>query len=150
MKTCTKCGEGKSLDCFPRNGKCLDGLSSWCKTCVNRSVSEWLKRNPERRREYERRKYANRMKRIHGDNYVVGQIGNRVNRGGRQKTLSDEEKRIRHNVRRITRRAIKSGKLRKGVCAACGSVEVDAHHPDYSQPLSVIWLCKKHHQEVHS
>jgi hypothetical protein len=25
----------------------------------------------------------------------------------------------------------------------------ERHHPDYTQPLTVIWLCRKHHRETH-
>ena len=60
-----------------------------------------------------------------------------------------EERRIRHNIRRVTRRAIKAGKLLKLPCFCCGDLETEAHHPDYSAPLDVVWLCKKHHQEIH-
>lgn len=28
--------------------------------------------------------------------------------------------------------------------------EPQMHHPDYSQPLLVIWLCREHHLEIHS
>jgi hypothetical protein len=31
----------------------------------------------------------------------------------------------------------------------CGTMEVESHHPDYSQPLKVIWLCCKHHRQLH-
>lgn len=34
-------------------------------------------------------------------------------------------------------------------CVICGNAKVEAHHPDYSKPLDVIWLCKKHHGEIH-
>jgi len=33
-------------------------------------------------------------------------------------------------------------------CLVCGK-DAEAHHPDYSQPLDVIWLCDTHHKEVH-
>ncbi len=26
----------------------------------------------------------------------------------------------------------------------------ERHHPDYSKPKEIIWLCKKHHELIHS
>lgn len=37
--------------------------------------------------------------------------------------------------------------IKRGFCH-CGKVG-EAHHPDYSKPLDVIWLCRKHHMELH-
>jgi hypothetical protein len=34
-------------------------------------------------------------------------------------------------------------------CAEDGSRLAHAHHPDYSKPLDVMWLCDKHHQDWH-
>lgn len=45
--------------------------------------------------------------------------------------------------------AVRDGKLFKQPCFICGSTKVEAHHPDYSAPLDVVWLCKPHHEEVH-
>lgn len=45
--------------------------------------------------------------------------------------------------------AVKCGKLIPLPCVKCGNVKVHAHHPDYSKPLKVIWLCSLHHQELH-
>jgi len=56
------------------------------------------------------------------------------------------EKKIAHNK---TRNAIRDGKLKKESCEVCGSKKVEAHHDDYSKPLEVRWLCKKHHMEHH-
>jgi hypothetical protein len=133
---------------FRVNTKCSDGLDSWCKQCHNKAKEDWIKRHPEAAREKYRRQHLNRMKRLHGEDYVVGLLENR--KGGKASSLTDEERRIRHNVRRTTRRAIKSGKLFKQPCWCCGDEESEAHHPDYSAPLDVVWLCKKHHREVHS
>lgn len=46
-------------------------------------------------------------------------------------------------------RAVKDGRLIKQLCEVCGNTNVEAHHDDYSQPLNVIWLCKKHHEQQH-
>jgi hypothetical protein len=45
--------------------------------------------------------------------------------------------------------AIRNGKLAKQPCTVCGVRKVEAHHPDYSKPLKVVWLCRKHHRAVH-
>jgi len=46
--------------------------------------------------------------------------------------------------------AVRNGKLKKIPCFECGATNVEAHHPDYDQPLDVVWLCVKHHKEVHA
>lgn len=52
-------------------------------------------------------------------------------------------------ARRCVEVAIKSGLLKKEPCEKCGAKKVEAHHPDYSQPLKVKWLCMKHHKDLH-
>ncbi len=43
--------------------------------------------------------------------------------------------------------AVRNKSLKKVNCF-CGESRVEAHHEDYSKPLEVIWLCKKHHVEA--
>ena len=43
--------------------------------------------------------------------------------------------------------ALRNGTLKKEKCF-CGKRKVEAHHEDYSLPLNIIWLCKKHHIEA--
>ena len=45
--------------------------------------------------------------------------------------------------------ALKSGALQKQPCLVCGDIDVQAHHSDYSKPLEVMWLCRKHHRQLH-
>lgn len=45
--------------------------------------------------------------------------------------------------------ATRSGRLVKQPCEVCGIKKVHAHHDNYDKPLSVRWLCKFHHNEVH-
>lgn len=40
--------------------------------------------------------------------------------------------------------AVRNGSLKRKNCF-CGAKIVEAHHEDYTKPLDVIWLCKKHH-----
>lgn len=55
----------------------------------------------------------------------------------------------RLRVWRVTKTAILNGTLKKQPCEVCGEMKVDAHHDDYSKPLSVRWLCRKHHLAHH-
>lgn len=43
---------------------------------------------------------------------------------------------------------VKRGKVAKKPCRECGQ-PAQAHHADYSKPLDVIWLCRKHHLALH-
>ena len=55
----------------------------------------------------------------------------------------------RRAARSATFHALKIGKLTELPCIICGN-KAEAHHPDYSRPLDVVWLCKPHHKETHS
>lgn len=37
----------------------------------------------------------------------------------------------------------------KFFCEACGHDNVKPHHPDYTEPLNVIWLCPACHKAWH-
>ncbi len=43
---------------------------------------------------------------------------------------------------------LKRGKLKRKGCEKCGS-KAQMHHADYSKPLQVRWLCRKHHMGHH-
>jgi hypothetical protein len=58
----------------------------------------------------------------------------------------NKEKLAAHNA---VARALKSGKISATSCHICGSLNVEAHHDDYSKPLDVRWLCAFHHNEQH-
>jgi hypothetical protein len=45
--------------------------------------------------------------------------------------------------------ALRSGKISRHPCAICGGEPAHKHHDDYSKPLDVIWLCPKHHKQMH-
>lgn len=47
------------------------------------------------------------------------------------------------------REALKYGRLTKNPCEICGEKKVQGHHPDYSKPLEVVWLCDLCHRELH-
>lgn len=53
-------------------------------------------------------------------------------------------------ARDAVHRAVAKGELVPEPCKSCGSKNVEAHHPDYSQQLMVLWLCRKHHVQKHS
>lgn len=52
-------------------------------------------------------------------------------------------------AQRLVARAIHMGDLVRSACEVCGNSRTDAHHEDYDQPLSVRWLCRKHHAQRH-
>ena len=61
---------------------------------------------------------------------------------------STDEQRQRDNARSYAGVYKRRGKLTPQPCA-CGSEAVEMHHPDYSRPLDVRWLCRPCHLKLH-
>lgn len=57
-----------------------------------------------------------------------------------------KEKKLAHDA---VERAVATRKLSPLPCWTCGD-PAEAHHADYSSPLDVVWLCRKHHKELHA
>ena len=57
--------------------------------------------------------------------------------------------RVRRKAQIALNNAIRDGRLTKQPCHVCGELEAEGHHPDYSAPLDVVWLCSRHHAQLH-
>lgn len=62
--------------------------------------------------------------------------------------LNEEQKR-KDACRSYANVYLKRGKLSREPCRQCGSHDSQMHHPDYTQPLNVEWLCRKCHLAHH-
>jgi len=62
---------------------------------------------------------------------------------------SQPEVKARRQARFAVKIAVEAGRLTRQPCEKCDNPKSEAHHEDYSQPLNVMWLCRKHHLERH-
>ena len=76
-------------------------------------------------------------------------------KGGLSVVASERKRRYktrhpeRHRAHYELTKALRNGVLRRKPCVRCGAQDVHGHHADYSRPLDVVWLCKRHHLEAH-
>jgi hypothetical protein len=59
------------------------------------------------------------------------------------------EQRRKDNCRSYAKEYLKRGHLTREQCALCDANAAEMHHPDYAEPLKVVWLCRKHHLAIH-
>ena len=103
----------------------------------------------KKRAEYRRAYYlANREKILEQQKEYIRANPDVADRRGRTWTKNHPEKRRAHWYLNY---AIWKGKLTKPeVCPRCGgSGIIDGHHPDYSKPLEVEFLCRPCHLNEH-
>lgn len=60
------------------------------------------------------------------------------------------EQRRKDNARSYAKEYLKRGYLMREPCLICDdAAAAQMHHPDYAEPLKVVWLCRKHHLYLH-
>jgi hypothetical protein len=143
MKDCSGCGKRKEFSMFYVNKASGDGYTSKCSDC--------LKVYQKERRDNLNASKPDGWKKKAIDKSAYNRAWAAANPGAMTayKRAYWERNKDRLAIKYKVKYAIKTGKLIKQPCFVCGEIEVDAHHPDYNAPLDVVWLCKKHHREVH-
>lgn len=144
MKTCFKCLKDKPVSEFYKHPQMGDGYLGKCKSCTKKDSNErrmlleatnleWVLN--ERARNREKSKKARRQ----------GMSTKRDRaESSRKFRLKFPFKARAHTA---VENAIRNGRLKPQKCFCGGKAQ--AHHEDYSKPLDVVWLCRKHHMERH-
>jgi len=133
MKRCFKCGAEKPRTEFYRHPMMGDGLLGKCKPCTMKDA---------------------RATRVTKNDYYIEYDRQRNLDPQRKARASESFKRCRNPERKkaadMVSNAVRDGKLKKHPCWVCGNEKSEGHHPDYSQPLEVVWLCTRHHRATHA
>jgi len=149
-RVCRNCYVDKPLSGYSLLSRDPEGRQTTCKTCALDYQRFRRAKFPEKTRRialisglrnHEKRKRT--------------QLAYRQSERGRQAAInSTRQRRAKHpekvNASNAVARAVRRGLLKKQPCEVCGTeIRVEAHHPDYTKPLEVKWLCRVHHREEH-
>jgi hypothetical protein len=146
VKTCFKCGAAKPIAEFYTHSQMGDGHLNKCKTCTKADVAKRIEEKKQDPAWMAAERARCRAK-------IAKQ---RSETGIKQPTYAVKEKWRKANRPKVraelrARRAYSAGVLQKpSACQMCGQVKkLVMHHPDYSKPLAVWWLCTGCHGIVH-
>jgi Bacillus phage endonuclease len=169
VKKCTKCDETKPFDEFRKSARYKDGYYSRCKKCMQEyeaknldqekkreSRTRYRENNREHIREQDREAYHKDPDKFREKAKISQKKYFQTEKGRekyKQQALKLREKYPeKARARSLLSNAVCDGKIiRPSKCSLCGwdQGKIEAHHPDYSKPLEVIWVCKSCHFLVH-
>lgn len=147
MKTCFKCGQSKPITEFYTHPRMGDGHLGKCKDCTKKDTAKRVARlwNDPEWKQKERSRCREKQ--------------NRYRKDGRCKPVNHEavinwrkrnpEKAYAHNAAEY---AMKKGIIKRAtICERCGKADrlLHKHHPDYSKPIQILWLCTACHGLQH-
>lgn len=166
-KTCRKCGATKPIDEFYTKKSCKDGHTGRCKVCILEDQKAYTEANADainaRKRERHRRNPApanersRRYYQEHRQETLAYQKEYWQQEDHKEaKKISSERWRRSHPVEYAAQVALNNAiKLRRvtkpDTCSCCGTKHdwLHAHHPDYSRPFDVVWVCPSCHCAIH-
>ena len=135
MKTCKRCKIEKKLSDFYVHEKMGDGYLSFCKDCIKKQIRKYVIDNADMLSIREKERYQRR----------------KLKPGFAEKKLEYQKKtRTPEKIRaaNVVKRKLKC--LKPKFCEKCKTREAKhGHHPDYSKPSMVEWLCVRCHVRLH-
>jgi hypothetical protein len=134
QKVCFKCEKLLPLTEFYPHTRMADGHLNKCKECTRWDTMQNRRKRVDYYRQYDRYRSG-----------LPHRVARRNETCMRQRTEEPEK----HRARTMANNALRDGRIRPEPCYFCGSTtELEMHHPDYSQPLRVYWLCRLCHRKV--
>lgn len=118
-----------------------------CKECVKAAVKQNRLKNIEHYRAFDRARGGNPERVAAREAYAKTTEGKLAHARAHKRWAVSNAVRRQANI--AVGNAIKAGKLVPQPCFVCGE-KAHAHHPDYSRPLDVTWLCPAHHKQAHA
>lgn len=119
-----------------------------CKECVKASVNAHRQANLESVRAYDRLRGGQPHRVAARKEYQRTPAFAVSHKAANAKWMQAHPERKRATS--LVNKALMRGKLNRLPCFVCGDIEVEGHHPDYSAPLAVAWLCNTHHRAAHA
>jgi hypothetical protein len=147
-KKCSMCGEVKPFHEFSPGQRMASGLRSSCRACNCKRQKELRSKNRAHVNQLARETYT-RNRSSHPDRNRSWREKNKEGRAEYSQSYfsNNPEKRAAHiavwtNIKKLNR---------PSECSRChkSGVKVEGHHPDYSRPLEVEWLCRACHALIH-
>jgi hypothetical protein len=146
-KRCFKCNDDLPLDEFYRHPRMADGRLNKCKGCTRKDVNANRAVNLDYYRGYDRDRsmVSHRVEARH--TYATTNRGRQAH--ARATTRWNKRNPHKRSAHSAVQSAKRSGVLVANRCRDCDSADTQAHHPDYTKPLAVVWLCAVHHAAEH-
>lgn len=163
-KTCKVCGRVKPITEFYKHASTADRLFADCKECWREKSKQYRLDNIEQRRKFDRKRESIPHRKQAHREYAKTPAGKAIQakaifkyaqtpagKAVRKKYIDKWRKKYPHRIaaESLLSTAIAAGRVTKYPCWICGKTNVHGHHPDYDQPLNVVWLCPLHHKQLH-
>lgn len=138
IRTCRVCRVEKPLNEFTKNRSKSLGHDYECLCCHREYMTHQRELHPERYREINRESIKRNSHKWH-DTWAEYQ---------RKYCKKYPD---RHRANGVLNYHVKRGNIVPSkVCQLCGAEsKTEGHHPDYTKPLAVLWLCAVCHRRAH-
>lgn len=153
QKTCNHCQKTLPPGDFSKNMASPDGLDRRCRSCAKYFNDKYRLNNVEalrlRKREYYSRLKAESPEVIKARAEANNKLPGAKEAAAARRKKYDKENRLKRMAHNKVAKGLAAGRLKQENCAICFN-KAEAHHPDYSKPTCVVWLCRDHHKLLHS
>ena len=134
MKKCKSCNKDKELSEFHKHTIAPDGLRYSCKPCRRMEAQLYNRDRPKS-------EASKKWRKNNHDKFIA------------QSRRTYKRNPHKYSARRAVRDALRNNTLVKP-SHCCINTErcngsIDGHHPNYTKPLEVQWLCRTHHLAWH-
>lgn len=146
-KTCCVCKANKPISDFHANRKAKDGKSGKCKPCALHAAKIHREQNSDHFKLYDKARATDPARVAARVSYKRTEKGKSSHSASMQRY--NEKHPDRYKAKSIFGHQLRIGAIQPQPCQVCGEGRTEGHHPDYSRPLDVVWLCVPHHKEVH-